>query len=68
MQPKYAYPLGCHTGHVDKDAAGRRAVTEKDVWTLNVPSSRSHVLSYLARAGENLFKNIKRLNEVQLAT
>lgn len=56
MQPKYAYPLRGHAGHVDKDAAGRQAFTEKDVWALNVPSSRSYVLSYLARAGENFLK------------
>lgn len=28
MQPKYAYPLCCHTGHVDKDAVWRRAFTK----------------------------------------
>lgn len=51
MQPKYAYPLCCHTGHVDKDTAGRRVLTEKDAWAFSILFSCSYALSYLASAG-----------------
>lgn len=62
-QPKYAYPLCCRAGRVDKDSAGRQAFKWEDVCA----SCCLYTLSHLARASEKFYKIIKRLNQVQPA-
>lgn len=61
MQPKYAYPLCCHKGHVDKDNAGRRDSVNR-MCGPGASTLHSSCVSYL------ISHKIQRLHQVQLVT